>query len=151
MLDASSLIHVRFIESPLEEFMQNFLQGTGMTYTVDDKTVVIRRKHQSRTDVTGWELSQQLRVSGSVTDTTGAPLPGVSVIIKGTTNGVSTDIEGNYTLGSIEDNAVLVFSMVGFETREIPASGRTLVDVRLRAAISELEKIIVAEIGRAHV
>src|SRR3546814_7635807 len=78
MLDASSLIHVRFIESPLEEVMQTFLQGTGLTYTVDDKTVVIRRKHQSRTDVKGWELSQQLRVSGSVTDTTGAPLPGVS-------------------------------------------------------------------------
>src|SRR3546814_8455306 len=56
-------------------------------------------------------------------------------------NGVSTDIEGNYTLGSIEDNAVLVFSMVGFETREIPVSGRTLVDVRLREARSEERRV----------
>src|SRR3546814_19776616 len=52
MLDASSLIHVRFIESPLEEVMQTCLQGTGMPYPVDDTTIVINRKHQSRTDVT---------------------------------------------------------------------------------------------------
>src|SRR3546814_17659040 len=64
MLDASSLIHVRFIESPLEEVMQTCLQGTGMTYTVDDKPVVLRRKHQSRTDVTGVELSQPPREIG---------------------------------------------------------------------------------------
>src|SRR3546814_17000638 len=109
MLDASSLIHVRFIESPLEEVMQTCLQGTGMTYTVDDKTVVIRRKHQSHTDVTGWELSRQLRVSESVTDTTGPPLPGVSVLIKGTTKAGHTDNEGKYKLGRIEEKAVLEY------------------------------------------
>ena len=84
-------------------------------------------------------------VSGKVTDETGEGLPGVNVVIKGTTTGVTTDLDGNYRL-SVEDGATLVFSYVGFETQEIEVGSRTTIDVTMGGAI-ELKEVVVTALG----
>ena len=75
-------------------------------------------------------LAQKITVTGTVTDNTGEPLIGASVLAKGTSVGTATDIDGNYTL-SVESNAVLIFSYVGYNTQEVPVDGRTTIDVVL--------------------
>ncbi len=91
---------------------------------------------------------QQLTVSGKVTDTsTGEILPGVSIVVKGTTTGVSSDINGNYTLNVSDPDAILVFSFIGYKTQEIMISRRTRVDVGLSVDVSTLDEVIVVGYG----
>ena len=69
-------------------------------------------------------FAQDLTVKGKVTDTTGETVIGANVTVKGTTNGIITDIDGNYTLSGVKPSSVLVFSFIGYKTQEIPCSGR---------------------------
>jgi len=81
-------------------------------------------------------------ITGIITDSQG-PLPGVSVIEKGTNNGTVTDFNGNYSIDLSDNNATLVLSYVGFETQEIPVAGKTSIDVNMQEAVSELDELIV--------
>src|SRR4030042_2536637 len=91
---------------------------------------------------------QQLVVSGTVTDApTGDPLPGVNVTIRGTTTGALTDLGGSYSLQVPDQNAVLVFSFIGYVTQEQPVSGKTLINVALEPATMALDEVIVTGYG----
>ena len=86
-------------------------------------------------------FAQSYEVSGAVTDNSNQPLPGVSVIVKGTTTGTSTNFDGEYTL-QVNTGDVLVFSFVGFEVREIKMDGSTTVNVTMNSGV-ELEEVVV--------
>ncbi len=95
----------------------------------------------------GWADAQQLKVSGVVTSEEGEVLPGAYVLLKGTTVGTVTDIDGSYTLTISDPNGTLVYSMIGMVTQEIPVAGRTKVDVELQLDISQLETVEVVDFG----
>ncbi len=85
-------------------------------------------------------------VTGTIIDGTGEPLPGVNVVIKGTTMGTVTNLDGEYTL-EVPAEATLVFSFVGYNTQEIPVSGRTTIDVTLAEDLSDLDEFVVVGYG----
>ncbi|MFK7951660.1 MAG: SusC/RagA family TonB-linked outer membrane protein [Ekhidna sp.] len=87
----------------------------------------------------------QRTVSGKVTDDTGESLPGVNVVIKGTTTGTTTDLDGNYRL-SVDDGATLTFSFVGFESQEVEVGARTTIDISMGGA-TELQEVVVTAQG----
>lgn len=89
----------------------------------------------------------QRMISGKVTDDLGEGLPGVNVVIKGTTSGVTTGLDGNYHI-PVEDGATLIFSYVGFETQEIVVGSRTTIDVTMGGA-RELDEVVVTALGIA--
>ena len=96
--------------------------------------------------IIGTSLSYaQQDVSGTISDETG-PLPGVTVIEKGTFNGVTSDFDGNFTLTVSDENAILVFSYIGFVTQEVPASSDSII-VNLTSGSDELEEIVVTGYG----
>jgi iron complex outermembrane recepter protein len=87
-------------------------------------------------------------VTGTVTaETDGAPLPGVSVVLKGTTSGTTTDTNGKYTLDVNKADAVLVFSFIGMATREIEVGGRSSIDISLAEDITQLGEVVVTALG----
>jgi len=93
-------------------------------------------------------ISQQRAISGRVTDSKDVPLPGINVILKGTTNGTSTDADGRYTLSGVPENGVLVFSLIGFVTQEIPVSGKgQSINVSLIEKATDLEEVVVVGYG----
>ncbi|HSP40320.1 MAG TPA: SusC/RagA family TonB-linked outer membrane protein [Gillisia sp.] len=90
----------------------------------------------------------QQTVSGTVTESgTGLPVPGVNILVKGTTNGTTTDFDGNYSLSNLTQNDVLVFSFLGFVTQEIPYAGRTNIDVQLNESEAALEEVVLIGYG----
>ena len=94
----------------------------------------------------GFAQAQYSRVTGTVTDDKGTPLPGVSVVIKGTTKGVATDFDGKYTLTDVARGAVLEFSSVGYKTLVLKVTGEQL-NVKLSEVAQDLDEIVVVGYG----
>ncbi len=90
----------------------------------------------------------QTNASGTVTSSEGEVLPGVNVIEKGTVNGVVTDFDGNYSISLTDpENAVLVFSYLGYQTQEIPVSGQSTINVTLAPSSTELDEVVIIGYG----
>lgn len=91
--------------------------------------------------------AQEMTVTGTVTDAeTGEPLPGVTVVIKGTQQGAITQVDGTYSVQAPED-AVLAFSFIGFNTSEVPVAGQTQINVSLEPAVLGLDEVVVIGYG----
>ncbi|MDH5415453.1 MAG: SusC/RagA family TonB-linked outer membrane protein, partial [Flavobacteriaceae bacterium] len=90
---------------------------------------------------------QVLQISGTVSDASGNPLPGASVVIKNTTTGTVTDFDGNYALEYVPQDGILVFSYIGFTTVEEKVNGRTTVDVILLEDAQALDEVVVVGYG----
>src|SRR6056297_354470 len=91
-------------------------------------------------------VAQNTTVSGTVSDASGVPLPGVNVVEKGTSNGTSTDFDGNYVI-NVGSNATLVFSSLGYETKEVSVNGQTSINTTLADGASELDEVVVTALG----
>ena len=91
-------------------------------------------------------LTYSQDVSGTVSDSSG-PLPGASVLVKGTTNGAQTDLDGKFTIRNVGSNAVLVFSYIGLKTQEVNVAGKTSVSVVLKEDSAELKEVVVIGYG----
>ena len=89
----------------------------------------------------------QRTISGKVTDENQLALPGVNVVMKGTSQGTITDIEGNYTLGVSDEDGTLVFSFVGFLSQEIPIDNQSTIDVVMANDVTSLEEVVVVGYG----
>jgi TonB-linked SusC/RagA family outer membrane protein len=90
---------------------------------------------------------QRSGVTGQVTDTEGRPLPGVTVAVKGTTQGTVTDAEGRYSIPDIPNDATLTFSFVGMESQEVVAGNQGIINVSLEESVTMLEETVVTALG----
>ncbi|ELR70565.1 TonB-dependent receptor [Fulvivirga imtechensis AK7] len=91
-------------------------------------------------------LYAQSKVTGKVTDETGEPLPGVNVLVRGTTQGTVTDINGSYSI-EVSEDGILLFSFIGYVTEEIRPGSRTVVDLQLTPDVTALQEVIVVGYG----
>lgn len=90
---------------------------------------------------------QLLNISGTVVDQSGEPLIGVSVLVKGTGRGTATDLDGKFNLEDIDENAVLVFSYMGYQSQEIPLNGKQEITVTLLSDSEMLEEVVIIGYG----
>ena len=93
------------------------------------------------------EVDLQQTITGNVVDDTGVPLPGATVLEKGTSNGTQTDFDGNFSIAVSDPNAILVISYIGFESQEIAINGQTTINVMLQASASALDEVVVVGYG----
>ena len=142
-IPADTRVSVQYQDEAVEVVLDKILKGTGLTYHVMDKDIVISVGGM-RNEVNS---QQQKTVSGKVTDSSGAGLPGVSVVVKGTTTGVITDMDGKYTLAKVPENATIQFSFVGMKTQEIAVVGKTSIDVKLFEDAIGLEEVVAVGYG----
>ena len=98
--------------------------------------------------VNGSESASPVKITGKVTDDKGAPMPGVSVVVKGTTTGILTDIEGNYTLNVPDSKNSVVFSFVGYIAQEIVVGTQTTINVKLAENVVNIEQVVVVGYGK---
>jgi TonB-linked SusC/RagA family outer membrane protein len=92
-------------------------------------------------------LAQGVTVQGRVTDESGGGLPGVTVLLKGTTTAAPTDANGSYTLNVPDGNGTLIFSFIGYQTQEVAINGRTTIDVQMGTDAKALEEVVVVGYG----
>ncbi len=92
------------------------------------------------------EIELQSTITGTVVDETGTPLPGASIVVKGTTNGTQTDFDGNFTIDA-DSNATLVVSYIGYATQEVAVNGQTTVNISLAEDANVLEEVVLVGYG----
>jgi len=138
VLDLKKTVSVDVKNSSVPDLLDELLQNTELTYKIlDNKFIVI-----SPVNV------MQQKITGTVTDaSSGEPLPGVSILIVGTTTGVISDINGKYSIDIPSPNSVLAFSYVGYLSEEITFSGQTTIDIKLSPDIKKLDEVVVVGYG----
>lgn len=132
---------------PLDEMLVRiFEKQPRLGYVIDQKTVVIKPKKEAA-QPTEPAIVQQRTVSGRVTDETGTPLTGVSILVKGSGRGTSTSEAGAYSIDVGESDQTLVFSYIGYAEQEVPIAGKSEANVVLQAQSSDLEEVVVVGYG----
>jgi len=135
-------INLKSTNETLDAVLKKSLTNTKLKFKIVDKTVVITR--MTNEEVLARVMQQAKDIKGQVVDKNGSPLPGVSVVIKGTSVGVSTDIDGKFNIKvQKQDDIVLVFSFVGMETKEVKLGEQDNYKVILEESASELEEVVV--------
>ena len=143
-IPANARISIQYQDEAIEVVLDKILKGTGLTYHLMDKDIVISTNGAAKSEI----LSQQQKtVTGKVTDTSNSPLPGVSVVIKGTTTGTITDFDGNYSLGNVPVNATLQFSFVGMKSQEIAFSNQATINVTLSDESIGIDEVVAIGYG----
>ena len=127
---------------PLKKVLDEMFRGTDIVYTVEGTNILLTRRPAA-------PQSRAVSVSGRVTDASGQPIVGASVIVRGTTVGVSTDTEGRFALEvpSPAASQTLEVSYLGYETATVPVGSRTSFEVTLQESSSEIEQVVVTALG----
>jgi TonB-linked SusC/RagA family outer membrane protein len=96
---------------------------------------------------TVFSFHPQQAITGQVVDESNTPLPGVNILVKGSTGGTVTDGDGRFSLSNVANDAVLVFSFIGFKTHEVSVNGQTVINVSLSADVTSLDEIVITALG----
>ena len=145
-IDVSKEVDAQFKSSKVEDVLNQVLNGTGIAYVVIEKQVILAGKDQMKSAVEAAQ-QQQKRITGKVVDQSGSPIPGASVVVKGTTIGITTDNDGNYSLPIAPDAKSIVFSFVGMRSQEVALTGKSEYNVTLTEETTQLEEIVAVGYG----
>jgi len=141
LVDVTQKVSINTENQDIEKTLNELFRNTDIAFKVYDRQIVLSQSD----DVNN--MQQQKSVTGKVTDSTGGSLPGVSVVVKGTTTGTITDFDGNYTLPNVPANAILQFSFVGMKSQEIAVGSKTAINVTMVEESIGLEEVVAVGYG----
>lgn len=139
-LIGTKVITKSFKNTPIREVLNNILPD-NLEFTLQDKMIIISQKNDHSID------SVKINIQGTVVDTSGEPIIGANIFVKGTSNGVITDLNGNYTLNGVSNNATIVISYIGYQQLEYKADRAELSKVILKEDTKTLDEIVVVGYG----
>jgi len=141
LVDVERKVDINAESKTIDNVLQKLFAGTNVNYMIYDRQIILTTFKREL-------LPEQTRtVSGRVTDSSGQPLPGVTIILKGTTQGTVTNTDGDYTLPNIPDDATLVFSFVGMRTKEAVVGNQTVINMRMEEDIIGLDEVVAIGYG----
>lgn len=129
------IISVDFTNKKINEILDEILADKSFVYEIIGKNIIIKGLNSNT-------VAQQKSITGRVTDENGQPLPGVTVVVKGTTQGTVTDVNGKYSISSVTSESVLVFSFVGMATQEVTVGAKANIDVTMQSDAIGIEEVV---------
>jgi TonB-linked SusC/RagA family outer membrane protein len=149
-VDVERRVSVTAREATVEQILDELFQGQPVQYEFANEALIVLTRSDSPigrvNDYRNGDMEQRT-VSGKVTDSSEQPLPGVTVVVKGTTQGTVTNADGDYTLANIPDNAMLVFSFVGMKMREVAVGSQMRINVRMEEETIGIEEVVAIGYG----
>lgn len=144
-------VSIKAMDEKLGNVLDKILNTNGILYEVFDNRIVLSNDNKIAVNNNAKSLVSDgiapLKVTGKVTDGKGQPLIGVSIKVKGTQIGVSTNENGQYSLNIDNENPTLVFTYIGYLTQEVLVNNRTAIDVRLLEDLTSIEEVVVVGYG----
>lgn len=131
----------------IKEVLNMMLNELGLTHEVVDRYVVIKKIEIGIGETLVNTSQQQKTISGKVTDNKGVNIPGVAIIVKGTTIGTITDGEGNYILSKVPEDAVLQYSFVGMKMQEVLAENKTIINITMTEESFGIDEVVAVGYG----
>ncbi len=144
IIDVERTVNIEFKKAKINDVLETLFLGSDVIFKIDGRQIVLTKEDNLSNSVAGQE---QIKVSGKVSDQSGAPLPGVTVVVKGTAKGTVTNVDGNYSLPNVPENATLLFSFVGMKTQEIAVAGKTDIDVKMEDDAIGIEEVVAVGYG----
>ncbi len=138
LIDVERKVNIDAENEPIKDIL-NDIFDKDVIFAVYDRQIILTKNNLPAPP----DEMQQPKISGTIKDEQGNPLAGVTVLIKGTTNGTLSDASGKYAINDAPKNATLIFSFVGMTTQEIPTDGRGVLDIVLKEASIGLEEVVV--------
>ncbi|TAM96318.1 MAG: SusC/RagA family TonB-linked outer membrane protein, partial [Chitinophagaceae bacterium] len=146
-LGRAKKLDLHFKRTPVEKVLNTIFRDEPFSYTVIGKTIVVNEKTVSLKDVPSKSILSLITIHGVITDAeTGKPLIGVTIQVKNSTMGTTTGSKGNFSLEA-PDNAVLIISYLGYNTKEIPVNGKNVINITLSATTTGLNQLVVVGYG----
>ncbi len=140
-IDLNAVVSIDKTNASIKEVLDQIFEHAGIDYEILGRQIILKVKSGEFT------TQQKKTVSGKVTNESGEPLPGVTVVIKGSTSGAITDTSGKYSLLSVPVNSVLVFSFVGMRSQEVPVENRQVINIKLIEETIGLEEVVAVGYG----
>lgn len=153
LINEAKPVSIHVSNAPLREVLEKSFSNQSLTYMISNNTIIVQRKTSSLLpapliDFQGLAYKEPpSEIKGLVTDTKGDPLIGVSIKVKGTAIGVSSDANGRYSITVPDGSTILVFTYIGYNTREVSISGRTSLDVQMEQSTESLQEVVVVGYG----
>ncbi len=142
LLDIDKKVSVRANQKSIEFFLDEIFSDQRVDYVITDRNLIIIRPES----IPG-RAQQSGVVTGKVTDSSGMPLPGLTVAVKGTAHGTITDGDGVYTLLNVPGDGTLVFSFVGMKTQEIAVGNQSTIDIQMEEDAIGIEEVVAIGYG----
>jgi TonB-linked SusC/RagA family outer membrane protein len=148
-IDVNRVVDIQADNKLITDILPELFKGTNVNYLVFDRKILLTTEplENNLLALASETKNQQNRITGTVTDEKGTPLPGATVLVKGTTRGVLTDTDGKYSIDAPSLNVTLVVSFVGYAPKEIEVNNQNLVNVTLRENVKGLDEVIVIGYG----
>ena len=137
LIDTDRKVNMSVKNEKIDVILDQLFEGTDVVYNIADRKIVLAPSFLSENQ------QQQKSVSGTITDESGQPLPGVTVVIKGTTQGTVTNADGYYYISNIPDNVTLRFTYVGMNSQEVVVDNQTSINVIMIADVLGLDEVVV--------
>lgn len=152
-LNLDEEISVEASGKKLGEVLEKLFSPRGIQYHVQETNDYIVLTPEKEALVTPLKENPHVAafadmiVRGKITDANGMPIPGASILVKGANTGGVADVDGNYNVTVPDQNAVLIFSFIGYATQEIPVNGRSVIDVTMEEELQSLQEVVVIGYG----
>lgn len=132
-------------DASLEQVLNTLLKNKDISYKIEENIVYLSEKENS--DSLQQQSGKERTITGQVVDAKGEPLIGVSILVKGTTDGAITDLDGNYKIVTKSNNPVIVYSYIGYKTQEIPLKGQTAINITMMDDTQVIDEVVVTALG----
>lgn len=154
ILNFNKKVKVAFQQNTLDDVLHSLLNSEGILWQYREGTILLKQgkskvdlnenaDHSDDQDIKGYNLN------GRITDLIGTPIPGASVLVKGTQKGVQSNVDGNFKISDVNVGDILLITSVGFETKEILIKGQETLYIKLKPAIGVLDEAVVIAYGKA--
>lgn len=145
-LSATSVEPIKVKDASLEEVLNTVLKNKNISFKVEDSIVYLSNK-PGNTATDQQKQDKEQKVTGQIIDETGEPLIGVNVLVKGSSNGVITDFDGNYTITVSGANPVLQFSYIGYKSQDVALKGQATVNLTMATDTQVIDEVVVTALG----
>lgn len=141
IVDVERKVNVNVKNKKIDEILNLLFNGTSVKYTIVDRQIVLSNSTFDSGSM------QDKQIKGNVTDENGVPLPGVTIVLKGTTQGTISDVDGNYNISVPDDATTLVFSFIGMRKQEVEIAGKSLINVEMLSDYIGIEEVVAIGYG----
>jgi TonB-linked SusC/RagA family outer membrane protein len=148
-IDVTREVDIKAENKLITDVLPELFAGTNVHYTVFDRKILLTNDSKDISLPANLLEAQQQQqtITGTISDENKSPMPGVNIVIEGTSIGTISDINGKYTLGISNPNAALVFSFIGYDQKKIAVAGKNVINVSMTPVVSSLDEVVVIGYG----